>query len=47
MSEYTEKDKQIIREILSLEKINNRSQHNPNQEMVDKIIAIIKRGVKQ
>lgn len=46
MSEYNEeKDKRIIKEILSLEKVNNRSQHYTNQEMVNKIITIIRKEI--
>lgn len=45
MSDYSEeKDKKVIKEILSLEKINNRSQHYTNQDMVNKIIEIIRKG---
>lgn len=45
MSEYDDdKDKRVIKEILSLEKTNNRSQHYTNQEMVNKIIDIIRKG---
>lgn len=46
MSEYyDDKDKRVIKEILSLEKTNNRSQHYTNQEMVNKIVDIIRKGV--
>lgn len=46
MSEYNEEnDRKVIKEILSLEKINNKSEHYTNQDMVQKIIQIIKKGV--
>lgn len=40
-----DKDHKVIKEILALEKINNMSKHYNNQEMVQKIIEILKRGV--
>ena len=44
MSDFSEeKDKKVIKEILSLEKINNKSQHYTNQDMVNKIIEIIRK----
>ena len=43
--EDNEKDKRVIKQILALEKTNNRSQHYTNQDMVQKIIEIIKKGV--
>ena len=47
MNEYEidEVDKQVIREILSLEKLNNRAQKYNNQQMAEKIIEILKKGV--
>jgi len=46
MSEYNEeRDKNVIREILSLEKTNNRSQHYTNQDMVNRIIEIMRKGI--
>ncbi len=41
-----EKRKKIEKDILSLEKINNRSSHYTNQEMIQKIMDIIDREVK-
>lgn len=46
MDEYevSEQDKKVIREILSLEKLNNRAQKYTNQQMSEKIIEILKKG---
>ena len=43
--ELTDKDKSIIKEILTLEKINNKIQRFTTPEIVSKIIDIIKKGV--
>ena len=46
-NEISEVDKNIIREILSLEKLNNRAQKYNNQQMAEKIIEILKKGANQ
>ncbi len=42
----TQKEKDIIIQILSLEKINNKIDKYSNQDMVNRIINIIEEGVK-
>lgn len=44
--EITQKDRRVIKEILALEESNNKSKHLTNQDMILKIIDIIKGGVK-
>ena len=39
-----EKDKLVIKQIIALESVNNRLQRYTNQEMIQKITEIIKRG---
>lgn len=43
--DITDKERDIIKQILALEKYNNKIDRFNNQEMVTRIIEIIKKGV--
>ena len=42
----SDKDVDIIKQILALEKMNNKVQRFTNQEMINKIIDIVKKGAE-